>query len=93
MADQQQYNLDDVQEYFEFKFKGNLYRFRYFTQEEAEKFKSIDEKDTDAMMNLILSFISKADEASPEFKDVYKTMNSKQLGLFNKMIKEQFAAE
>lgn len=85
------YNFDDVQEYFEFRFKGHVYRFRYFTQEEAEKFKSIDSKDTDAMTNFILSFISKVDESSPEFKDIQKTMNSKQLDKFQDMIRKEFA--
>lgn len=87
------YDFDDVQEYFEFKFKGHLYRFRYFTQVEAEKFKSIDSKDTDGMTNFILSFISKVDEAAPDFKEVQKTMNSKQLQKFQDMITKEFSLQ
>ena len=85
------YNFDDMQEYFEFRFKGHVYRFRYFTQEEAEKFKAIKSDDTDEMTNFFLSFISKVDEAAPEFKDVQKTMNNKQLKKFQEMIQAEFS--
>lgn len=85
---QQQYNLDDVREYFEFKVKGHVYRFRYITTEEGEKMKDLKDGE---IQDYFLQFITKVDESSPDFKEVQKTMTIAQWKQFRKMIEAEFS--
>lgn len=89
MIEPQVYNLDDVAEYFEFKAKGHIYRFRYMTGDESKKFAET-EKTGDAIQDYVFSFITKTEETAPEFKEVFPTLNIPQQNMFWKMLSTQF---
>lgn len=83
------HNLDDVQQYFEFVVNSHKYRFRYMTVEEAETMQNMS-NDEAKLRDFLYSFISKVDEASPNFEDVAKKMITPQWIRFRKMIETEF---
>lgn len=83
------YNLDDVQEHFEFKAGGHIYKFKHMTTEELQEFVNIKD-DNDKSMDYILQFITKVDESAPDFKEVYKKFITPQIVKFQEMIKTEF---
>ncbi|MFA9228759.1 MAG: hypothetical protein ACEQR7_10085 [Agathobacter rectalis] len=85
------YNLDDVREYFEFKIKGHVYRFRYLTTDEIEKMQKVESTDEAASREYMFSFISKVDETSPDFKDIQNEITSAQWKMFRNMIQTEFS--
>lgn len=82
-------NLDsELSEYFDFIVEGYTYRFRYPTIEEANAFTDVESDDQKAM-TLIFSFISKVDDASPDFKDIYPKMIIPKQQKFVQMLKSE----
>lgn len=83
------YNLDEVQEYFQFTAGGKVYKFKHLTTEELQEFvnmKDDNEKSTEYMMQ----FISSDDPDAPPFKEVYKKFITPQLVKFQEMIRTEF---
>lgn len=82
------YNLDDVNDSFEFTLSGNRYKMRYPTTEEVElgdKLKTDAEK-----LQWLYDFISPVELSSPPITEVLKRVNVKVLARFNEMIKTEF---
>ena len=84
------HNLDDVQEYFEFIVSGCTYRFRHMTSEEIDQLNKLGE-DREKVNDFMYSFITKADETSPDFKEVAKKMTSPKWAKFTVMLKEELS--
>lgn len=85
------YNLDDVQEFFTFTAKGNQYKFTHMTTEQLQEFVKLkDDKDPESANQYISKFITKVDEKAPEFAEVYKKFTVPQLVKFQKMIETEF---
>lgn len=78
------YNFDEVDKFVEFTVFGNVYQFWYPTTEETLKM----QKMSDSKVNQIIYKYIKKPEGSeyPDFKDIEKKMNVKQMAHFNKMI-------
>ena len=93
------YNLNDnVNESFSFTLGGFEYQMRYPTVEETENFqkilaKSDEEKNTDAVMAEMYSYISSDDEKAPPIAEAMKKQNIRVIKNFNEMIKAEFGAE
>lgn len=85
------HNLDaEVNEYFDFVVKGHTYRFRHLTMEEIEKMKEY-EADEKKSREYLFKFITKQDEASPDFQEVSKQMIAPHWIKFREMIKAEFS--
>lgn len=88
--DNQIHNLDEsVVEYFDFIVKGHKYRFQHMTTEEMAEMKKLS-GDEEKARDYMFKFISKTDEASPDFIEVSKQMITPQWVKFFAMIKVEF---
>lgn len=86
------HNLDDsVQEFFEFKVNGYLYRFKHLNSEEVEELQKMDQ-DLPKIQSFFIKYITKVDEKSPDFSEVMKKMIIPQWRNFRKMISTEFGA-
>lgn len=98
------YNLDDVQEYFPFKLKGFQYRFRHLNSEEAAQLQTISTEinkipkptpeqraeHAKKVEDYLFSFISKVDEAAPDFLVIKEQMIVPQWKKFREMLETEF---
>lgn len=98
------YDLDDVNEYFEFKANGAVYRMTFPTVQELEKLQDIaakvkslkpeeQSKGNEKIMDYILSFIQPVDKDSLSIQEIVKKMNIKSLNKFNDMVAKEFGIE
>lgn len=86
----QTYNLDDsVNESFKFIANGHTYIFRHLNTEEIDAMRKVSE-DEGKFKEFIAQFITKENESSPDFIDIFKKMITPQWRNFNKMIKAEF---
>lgn len=85
------YDLDDVQEYFEFKLKGHVYRFRHMNSFEIEELRSLEGQDDEKTKVFLYSFITKVDSESPDFQEASKAMIVPQWAKFRQMIVSEFS--
>lgn len=82
-------NLDsELSEYFDFIVEGYTYRFRYPTVEEAGLFANMTD-DEEKITDTIFSFISKVEDTSPDFKDIYPKMIIPKQQKFVQMLKSE----
>lgn len=86
------HDLDDsVLEYFEFRLKGHIYRFRHMNTDEAEELQKL-ENDEEKSKQFIFGFITKVDPNSPDFSDLAKQMIIPHWRRFRKMIEVEMNA-
>lgn len=90
MAETQMYNLDDVQEYFEFTIFSKKYRFRQPNPEELEKLKTLG-SDEEKMKSFLDTLVTKVDADALDFMDVIKKMTIPHWKKFNEMIKTELS--
>lgn len=90
-----QYNLDDVQEQFEFVLGGHKYAFRYPTTEEIAAGQNLNASDkpeaerNQAWTDWLMSFIT-PEEGAPSIVEAMKTITVKQQAKFMEMIQAEF---
>lgn len=88
------HNLDDgVSESFEFQVRGHSYVFRHLTTEEMQGMQKLEGKELEEYLYQFISKKDPADSATPDFKEVAKTMITPQWNNFKKMVMTEFGAQ
>ena len=94
MSENKIHNLDEgVEEYFTFQILNHAYKFQHLNSDEMEKFKAFKDKDNKEMQDFMNQFITKIDDAAPEFKEVSKKMLPPHWRKFLVMLKEEMGLE
>lgn len=84
------HNLSEgVQESFEFSIKGHEYSFRHLTTEQVEEMQKMQ---GDELMKFMFQFITKKNDASPDFTVIAKQMIVPEWANFTKMVKAEFGS-
>lgn len=91
MAEQINYNLDDVQEYFTFTIKGHTYHFRHMNTEEMEEMSKI--KEDKAQQAYLFKFITPEDEKAPSIQDITKSFTIPNWRAFTNMVETEFSLD
>lgn len=86
------YNLDEgVNEYIEFIVGGFKYKFKHMNSDEAIEMEKIEKTGKVGEVNKYLyKFVTKIDEAAPEFSEMAKKMIGPQWKAFRKMFKAEY---
>lgn len=83
------YNLDDVEEYFDFQLNSHQYRMRYPTTREVLEAKDIKDKTEDDQLAFFFGFVEPLDGAPP-IAEALQSSSVKKTARFTQMIIKQF---